>query len=401
MSTKTLTFTRTIKTTPAAAYYAFTNGTALQQWVCDGLCVTPRANGPYLLTWRSNYYAVWSFDELQENEKIVVTWHGKDDPGKTRITVTFAEQGENTSITLEHSNIGTGDEWQNAVPELEKGWNSGLENLQSVLETGVDLRFVRQPLLGIFSGGVINAAKAEELGIPAVTGMLISGTAEGTGAEAIGLEKNDVISKIDNVAIVTGGELRDILSSKNAGDEVEVVFYRKGHEFTVRMHLSGRQAPELPASPAEFASQMQAGYDSADTDLEDLLQGVTEEEASRKPAPGEWSVKDVMAHLIWTERYFQFYLWSMIGGNGNVSFPDNNDAQLVAILTTCPTLPQLIAESKASERAVTAIFAALPEEFQKRKGSYMQVMLYFMNCGLHQRSHFEQIQNAVDDARES
>lgn len=399
MSTKALNFTCTIKTTAADVYYAFTNSTALQQWVCDISRSTNGVNGPYLLTWNSGYYAVWSFIELQENEKIVFTWQGKDDPGITQVMVTLAEKGENTEITLEHSGIGTGDGWQHAIPELQKGWDSGLENLQSVLETGVDLRFMHQPLLGIFSAGAIDTAKAEELGIPSVTGMLISGTAEGTGAEAIGLEKNDVISKIDGVAIVTGAELGQILSSKNAGDEVEVVFYRKGHEFTIRMHLSGRQTPHLPASPAEHASKMQAGYDSAAVDLAELLDGVTEAEAEHKPAPAEWNIKEVMAHLIWTERFFQMYLWSMIGGNGNVSFPDNNAAQLIAILTTHSTLPQLLTELKESEKAVAAIFAALPEEFQKRKGSYMQVTLYFMNAGLHQRSHFEQIQNAIDDAR--
>ncbi len=399
MSTKTLTFTRTVKAAPAEVYHAFTNSTLFQQWLCNGARIINRDDGPFSLTWNSNYYVAGHFTERKENEKVAFTWHGRGEPGTTQVTVTFKAEGKNTVIKLEHSGLGAGDEWSKTVEESQKGWESSLENLQSVLETGIDLRFARQPMLGVFPAGPIDADIAKKLGVPVAEGIQISGAGEGTGAAEAGLQEDDVLYSIDGTVLKRGGDIPLSMGDKRAGDEVELVFYRGNEKHTIMMKLSGRPQPELPESPAALAKQIEAGYKEVDAELDKLVEGVTEEEASHSPAEGEWNAKEALAHLIWTERYIHFYLWGLVGGDGNVPFPDNNIAQILAITGAHPTLADLVAEMKRAEVSTVAIINGLPDEFLKRKGSYLQVAQLTTYPGAHARIHFAQMQAAIDDAR--
>ena len=52
-----------------------------------------------------------------------------------------------TTLTLEDASDSK--DWAKMAGEIEKGWNEGLDNLKSVLEMGIDLRFVNRPMLGL------------------------------------------------------------------------------------------------------------------------------------------------------------------------------------------------------------------------------------------------------------
>ncbi len=55
--TKTLTFSQTVKASPAQAYKAFTNGMMFREWLSDNSLVDARENGALFLSWNAGYYA--------------------------------------------------------------------------------------------------------------------------------------------------------------------------------------------------------------------------------------------------------------------------------------------------------------------------------------------------------
>jgi len=66
--------------------------------------------------------------------------------------------------------------------------------------------------------------------------------ANGTPAEKAGLEKYDVITKIDGKDITSTTELRAALYAKTVGDTMKIAFYRESKEKTVTVELTVDQS---------------------------------------------------------------------------------------------------------------------------------------------------------------
>jgi uncharacterized protein YndB with AHSA1/START domain len=401
MATERLTFERTIEAPASQLYRAFTNSTALREWFSDAALADPRPGGRLYFWWNSGYYASGEFTDVKEEEEIAFTWRGRDEPAPTQVHVSLTSRNGATRVTVTHTGLGAGAAWDEAIQEFERGWEQGLENLESVLETGQDLRFVRRPMLGIMVGD-FDAKVAKDLGVPATEGIRLDGAIEGMGAEAAGLQKDDVIVSIAEQDVLEWSSLTNALQSHYAGDEVEVVFYRGADKKSVTMELSGRPLPEVPSTPEALSGALRAVYEETDAELEEFLQGVTEEEATYHPEPDAWSVKETLAHLIVGERWYTNWITTLISDSepwydrygGNV--PQRNTALLAAY----PTVPQLLEELKRTEVETVALLAALPPEFVARKGSYLQLGYSLLELpGYHTRDHLNQMREAVEAAR--
>ena len=140
MSRTTLTLEQRIEATPSAVFHAFTNSTALREWLCDAAMVTPRKDGRLHLWWASGYHATGDFTKVVPGERIAFTWQGKGEPAPTRVRVALRPDGEGTVVELVHKGLGSGKKWAGAAAAMQQGWETGLDNLRSVLETGPDLR---------------------------------------------------------------------------------------------------------------------------------------------------------------------------------------------------------------------------------------------------------------------
>jgi uncharacterized protein YndB with AHSA1/START domain len=297
MSEQTLSFTQQVKAPAEVVYRAFTNATALREWLCDVATVSPHPGGRLYLWWTSGFYTSGSFTQAEEGKKVAFTWFGRGEPAVTQVQVNFTPQDDGTLVTLAHSGIGSGEEWSQSTVEIEKGWENSLKNLVSVLETGEDQRFVMRPLLGIVPSD-FNAKLAETLSVPVDEGIRLSVTVEGMKARDAGLQADDVIVEIAGIPIVDYESLDKALSGHLAGDEIEVVFYRGSEKKSVMMELSKRPLPDIPASAKELANQVRTRYQEIEIQLDEFLEGVSEEEADFKSAPDTWSLKDNLAHLI-------------------------------------------------------------------------------------------------------
>jgi uncharacterized damage-inducible protein DinB len=104
-------------------------------------------------------------------------------------------------------------------------------------------------------------------------------------------------------------------------------------------------------------------------EVHDLLKDVSEAKAAASPAPGEWSVKQVLLHLIDTERLFCFRaLWFARGEQAEL--PGMEPNPWVAITNAnARDLNDLLAEFAHVRAASVCFFASLDNAGWMRRGS--------------------------------
>ncbi|WP_313628549.1 S1C family serine protease [Enterococcus italicus] len=106
---------------------------------------------------------------------------------------------------------------------------------------------ITRPALGIsmYDLSSISSEQQEKiLKVPSTVtqGVVILNVANGTPAEKAGLEKYDVITKIDGKDITSTTELRAALYAKSVGDTMKITFYRESKEKTVTVELTVDQS---------------------------------------------------------------------------------------------------------------------------------------------------------------
>jgi uncharacterized protein YndB with AHSA1/START domain len=393
-------FEKLVEASPALVYEAFTNATSLQEWLCDFATIDPKIGGRIYLYWNSGFYSAGEYTELKPNERIVFTWDGRGEPAATQIEVKLKRKKSATLVQLSHQRLGTSAKWENVRREVQEGWTSSLENLASVLKTGEDLRFLRRPMVGIGLSD-FNEEIASHLNVPVTKGIRIDTVVDGMGAQAAGLQGNDVIVRMAGQDITDWSSLNNVLESHHAGDKIEVVFYRGADQKTVVMELSRRPLPELAQDVPALAKVSRKRQDTIQAEMDEFFKDVSEKEASFKPAPDEWSAKEVLAHLIQGERYYQIWITELAGRQEghHDDWTGNLQAPIDATLAAYPSLADMRQEYKRSCNETVALIANLPKEFQTHKGSFWRLAYSEADSPYHHRIHMEQMGAAIAAAR--
>ncbi len=103
-------------------------------------------------------------------------------------------------------------------------------------------------------------------------------------------------------------------------------------------------------------------------DIHALLKDVSDAKASAHPAPGEWSIKQVVAHLSDTERLFSFRaLWFARGEQS--ALPGMEPDPWAAITdSNARTVNDLLAEFDQVRAASVSLFANLDAAAWQRRG---------------------------------
>lgn len=390
-----------VDATPEGAFEALTQASELREWFSDEAWTVARLDGRYDVRWNQGYRSDGRFTKLEPPRRATVTWYGTGEPGETKIKFKVKRVDEGTKVTVVHTGFGPGDEWDQAVAQSEKGWGTGLENLKSTLETGVDLRLARQPFLGI-SFDTLNAERATKEGIAAEEGIYVQSTVEESGARAAGFVQGDVIVALGGTETPGVQQLSAALRAHAAGDVVDVDLVRGQERETVQVTLGKRPQPEVPDTAEELADLLAEQLKEVDQELLAAVEGLTDEEAEQSPAEGEWSVKQVLAHLSSGERGFQNVLvnWAVNGWlDGG---PIGNDAipgQLGAVLAVTPTLQGLVERYLTDEAETVAFLRRLPEQTVAHKSRYRRIGEAVLYGPGHTREHIEQIKKAVATVR--
>lgn len=101
-------------------------------------------------------------------------------------------------------------------------------------------RIIR-PWVGVYHGGDVDEALAQQLQLPVNYGVLIQDVVTDGPAHRAGIRRGDVIIAMAGKKITTFSDMRRIIFEHNAGDEIEISFFRDRQEQTVIIRLA-----ELP-----------------------------------------------------------------------------------------------------------------------------------------------------------
>ena len=377
---------RKVKASPEAVYKAFTRDVGFREWLSDSAYTQNREGGKLLLIWNSGYTATGSFKKLDKNKQVIFTWQGLGESELSRVQVDIEVEDSTSVVTVTHSGLGS----QEDMERIERDWEIGLENLQSVLEDGFDLRITRRPMLGILVD-FMDDAVAKRLGLPENAGIRLGDVLDGMGAKAAGLKKDDVIVRMGEVDINSGQDLPKAIDGKFAGDTISVGFYRGGKLQSVDMTLSGRWIPDVPASAVDLAAELEKIYAQVLAELDEVLDGVSEDEASKRPAEREWSAKEVVAHLTLGERDTQYYIGTLLSDDETIAALINLPARIKAFMAVHPTLKDVRAELARAQKETVVMIREFPEEFVAYLPTYSRLGQGMLQGAFHPQLHFDQI----------
>ena len=108
---------------------------------------------------------------------------------------------------------------------------------RKIIEDIMEFGNVQRGILGV-EGGELNSTASKQLGIAETQGFYINGITKNSGAEKSGLEKGDIIIKLDNQNVATYADLSGYINTKRPNDKVQVTFIRDGKSKVLPVILS-------------------------------------------------------------------------------------------------------------------------------------------------------------------
>lgn len=158
-STPDVVVERVIAATPERIWKAWTDARELEKWFFSKTMeMSARQDGIYRILWEGNdpehNHERWGkYLEFDPPKKLVFEWMGVGpkknpaEPGydpqvdsRTVVSVTLAPVVSGTLVKIVHTGWGEGEVWKGSRDSHQGGWTFYLENLESVLNGGADLR---------------------------------------------------------------------------------------------------------------------------------------------------------------------------------------------------------------------------------------------------------------------
>lgn len=154
--------------------------------------------------------------------------------------------------------------------------------------------------------------------------------------------------------------------------------------------ISRPQAGEYGEFYAGYIQRVPEGSDllallsSQPDELRTLLGGISDAQANAHPAPGEWSIKEVIGHVCDTERVFAYRALRIARGDTTPLAGFDQDAYVRATNFNARELNDLLEEFALQRRANLLCFKALTEPELVRRGTAstlpasVRALLYMM-----------------------
>jgi uncharacterized protein YndB with AHSA1/START domain/uncharacterized damage-inducible protein DinB len=375
---------RTIQASPEMIWAALTQASGLREWMCDGARSVPRKGGLIQVWWNSGYEARGVFTAYQPPGTLAFTWNSPMEPDETSVKFTLKPVEGGTRVTVIHSGFGTGKKWAGRAQESQEGWTQGLDNLQSTLETGVDLRQMDQPRLGLGWETALGE-----------TGAVVTAVMPGGPCEQAGLCQGDVIVSFAGRKVRNDQDLMATFRSCRAGQRVKLIYLRAGKRRTTTVELIARPVPEIPDDPVIVVEQARQAHERALAALRTSVMMLTDEQAGLAPESGEWSVKQVLAHLSASERGFQAWAVDVLQGNETEGVEGRLPEQFAAVFASAPTVGSLLDRFERDLAESRAMVAAFTWEHRAHRARYWQIAQMLLHFQFHTEDHLRQIQATV------
>ncbi|MGB8768589.1 MAG: DinB family protein [Candidatus Korobacteraceae bacterium] len=103
-------------------------------------------------------------------------------------------------------------------------------------------------------------------------------------------------------------------------------------------------------------------------DYRQLLVGVSDEAATAVPAPGKWSIKQLLGHLCDAERVITYRALRFARGDAAELPGFEQDDYVREAQSNARTVDDLLTELESIRKATIALFGSLPSEVETRGG---------------------------------
>jgi S1-C subfamily serine protease len=121
------------------------------------------------------------------------------------------------------------------------GFAIGIDTAKKVANEIVTTGHATHPFVGV-NYLALSPAAAAQLNVTATQGALIESVVDGSPAEDAGLQKGDIVTKIDGKELTTESAFAEIVDSHKPGDVVSLTVERNGQEMTIKVTLGTRPA---------------------------------------------------------------------------------------------------------------------------------------------------------------
>jgi len=115
---------------------------------------------------------------------------------------------------------------------------------------------------------------ANQLPIEPGTGLVVEHVSQDSPADKAGLQKYDVLVRLGDQVLITPKQFQTLIANHKAGDEVEIVYYRKGQEAKAKAKL------EQGTTHAVGDADITIDLNGAKLDLDRIIRGANDTAAS-------------------------------------------------------------------------------------------------------------------------
>ena len=105
---------------------------------------------------------------------------------------------------------------------------------------------VQRAILGIRGGDVTNhldseKARGNEVDLGTLTGVWVERVVDGSAADEAGLQRGDIITKVDSRDVNKMSELQEVIARHRPGDKIVITYLRDRKQYTVKVTLDSDQ----------------------------------------------------------------------------------------------------------------------------------------------------------------
>lgn len=115
--------------------------------------------------------------------------------------------------------------------------------VKKIMDDLLEFGQVQRGLLGVQISDV-NASLAEDQGLDVVQGVFVSRVNEGSAAEKSGMERGDVITRVNGHGVNSVSELQEWVARNRPGQTVDIAYRRDGKEKDVKVVLKNYEGSE-------------------------------------------------------------------------------------------------------------------------------------------------------------
>jgi hypothetical protein len=137
--------------------------------------------------------------------------------------------------------------------------------------------------------------------------------------------------------------------------------------------------------------------------LVEALKDANEAESSRRPAEGEWSVKEILVHIFTNERGLPDNIAELLTDSGRWydDFDNENVARNAGAIAVYGTAAELVNQIRAAHAEQEAMYAAIPAATFANPRLAWQLGWNLLQGPTHIETHLAQIRAAIEAARQN